>query len=118
MTGPDQDQRAQTQREGLALRFFRDFHPTQFDRVIPFGDERDDWFVAPVVITRDTVDKRAILTWHRTLKTLETLDPKKEDYQIHRFKHWGVGWFEIILIRPGSRCAQRMRRRERTRPAL
>jgi len=115
MTGPDQDQRARTQREGVTLRSFRDFHPTQFDRALLFGDERDDWLVAPVFIDRDTGSMGALSTWHRTLKALETLDPKREDYQIHRFKHWAVGWFEIILIRPGSRCAQRMRRRERRR---
>lgn len=26
------------------------------------------------------------------------------DYETHRFGHWGPGWFEIIVVRPGSAC--------------
>jgi hypothetical protein len=29
-----------------------------------------------------------------------------EDWEIHRFGHWGRGWFEIILIRPGTETAR------------
>lgn len=26
------------------------------------------------------------------------------DFETHRFGHWGPGWFEIIVVRPGSAC--------------
>ena len=28
------------------------------------------------------------------------------DFEIHRFGHWACGWFEIMIVRPGSQCAK------------
>lgn len=30
----------------------------------------------------------------------------RKDYEVHRFGHWACGWLEIILVRPGTPCAQ------------
>jgi hypothetical protein len=30
------------------------------------------------------------------------LSPHADDYETHRFRHWGPGWYEIILVRPNS----------------
>jgi hypothetical protein len=28
-----------------------------------------------------------------------------ESYEIHRFGHWACGWFEVILVKPGTKVA-------------
>jgi hypothetical protein len=33
---------------------------------------------------------------------LELLGGESETVEVHRFGHWGPGWFEIILIDPGA----------------
>lgn len=86
------------------MKKYRDFSPSRFEKGIPFGDERDDWFISPLGITRDTTGG-PLRGWHKTLARLEAIDPDKRDHQIHRYRHWGMGWFEIIIVRPDSKCA-------------
>lgn len=74
---------------------YREFAPTQFD-VKGLGlPERADWLVAPVSKTRDSgcLDRA---NFDATLVSLG----KTESVEVHRFGHWGPGWFEIILIDP------------------
>jgi hypothetical protein len=33
---------------------------------------------------------------------LKAVGRESKDVDVHRFGHWGPGWFEIILVRPGS----------------
>lgn len=79
------------------------FAPTGVD---PKGlglEDRQDWYVAPCSITRDS-GLRDESNFKTLVKILEEADPEGEDYEIHRFGHWGPGWFEIILVRPDTKC--------------
>lgn len=33
---------------------------------------------------------------------LDTLGGESDDVQVHRFGHWGCGWFELLLVNPNS----------------
>ena len=104
---------------------YRDFAPTSFDvrglyagRLSDDVDEdvdfwagpgrvyaehpsadRGNWLVGPVSRTRDsgTLD---VSNWESLCRILDEQDPSSEHYEIHRFGHWGPGWFEIALISP------------------
>lgn len=83
---------------------YREFRPTGFDRAGLGLDDRQDWLVAPVGTNRDA-DALTRSNWRVVLGDLESKDTG-EDLEVHRFGHWGPGWFEIILVRPGSECAK------------
>jgi len=87
------------------------FRPTQLDSHIPLED-REDWLVAPLIVTRDTEDKRVLNNWDRTRGKLKILDPKGEAHEVHRFRHWGPGWYEIILVKPGTPCEKHLKKRK------
>ncbi len=89
------------------LKRYRNFRPTGCDQSGLGLEDRQDWFVAPVIITRDS-GVLATSNWEVCLRQLTEVAPTNEepDYEVHRFGHWGPGWFEIILVRPGSSCAQ------------
>ncbi len=92
------------------LQRYRDFAPTGFDakglnaRTIgPEDDEdRGDWLVSPVSRTRDTDDPLVLSNWDCILKAL---GGEGADCEVHRFGHWGPGWFELVLVRPETPAA-------------
>lgn len=77
------------------------FRPTAFDARGLGCDDQQDWLVAPCSRTRDS-DNLEISNWEAMLASLEEVDPDGKDFDIHRFGHWGPGWFKIALVRPGS----------------
>ena len=80
---------------------YGDFRPTVFD---PCGlglEDRQDWLVLGVSRTRDS----EALTESNFESATKTLGGEGENVEIYRFGHWGPGWFEIIIIRPGSKEA-------------
>lgn len=80
---------------------YRDFSPTCFDRGILFNDDRDSWYVAPVSQTRDSGALE-----RSNFKACEgMLEAAGLVYELHRFGHWGPGWYEILIIKP-SDCAR------------
>ena len=83
---------------------YADFAPTTMDcRGLALPD-RQDWLVAPVSITRDTPKGRDTANWE-SLQAI--LDGDNIEYEIHRFGHWGPGWFEIVLVHPdGAACLE------------
>ena len=86
------------------MRTYGEYRPTSFD---PSGlglPDRQDWIVAPVGQNRDSGCLERS-NWRIVLGTLTDADPDGEDHEDHRFGHWACGWFEIIIARPGSRCA-------------
>lgn len=85
------------------MQTYRDFSPTPFDRTGINLPDRQDWLVAPVSISRDS-DSLAASNWDATLSELGA---PSQDAEIHRFNHWGVGWLEIMLVRPGSDAARK-----------
>lgn len=84
---------------------YSQFRPTGFDPAGAFlWNEQRNWLVAPVTQTRDSdaLDRSNFRVAVRELHTANCGD----DWQIHRFGHWGPGWFEIILVRPDSLAAK------------
>ena len=76
---------------------YADYQPTGFDPCGLSLPDRQDWLVLPVSRNRDTGDP---LTLSNFEMALEALGGESETVEIHRFGHWGVGWFEIILAHP------------------
>lgn len=75
---------------------YKDYAPTQFDRHINFDDNREDWYVLEVTQNRDSG------VWSRCnfQAALARLGGESETCEVHRFGHWGPGWFELILLAP------------------
>ena len=86
------------------LQQYNNFAPTGFDRegrYTSLGEERGEWFVAPVGQNRDS-GIRQQSNFAVCERELEKLDPDGETWEVHRFGHWGPGWYEIILVAPES----------------
>ena len=75
---------------------YADFQPTGFDpRGLALPD-RQDWLVAPIGRNRDS----GILAESNFDAFLDAMGGESETLEIHRFGHWGCGWFEIVLVHP------------------
>lgn len=97
----------------MPLKPYSEFAPTPFDtqglalESRPRSESRSTWLVCPVSITRDTDEgSLAYSNWIAFGKALDEIDPHGKDHEDHRFGHWGPGWFEILIVRPGSECAK------------
>jgi hypothetical protein len=91
------------------MKRYRNFQPTPFDVKGLGGADADisDWFVVPVSIDRDTPKHTIEAVNFDVIKgALEKANPDGEDWEIHRFNHWGPGWFEIIVVRPDTESAR------------
>lgn len=72
--------------------------PTAFDSAANYGgDDMGATYVAPVSINRDTADALTLSNWRVVTDDLEPLCEHDES-GIHRFGHWGCGWYELFLI--------------------
>jgi hypothetical protein len=85
------------------MKTYSEYRPTQFDTAGLALDDKQDWLVAPCGRNRDSnlLDES---NWDCLVRLLEACDPEGNDHEIHRFGHWACGWFEIVIIRPGSAC--------------
>ena len=73
--------------------------PTTFDRHINIDDEdesREDWFLMPVSRTRDSQPLDNV----NFDEFLKGLGGECDTVEVHRFGHWGPGWYEIIIVSP------------------
>lgn len=78
---------------------YKEFQPTTADvRGLGLIDQQD-WLVVPVMRTRDS----DLLAECNLEAALEILGGESETVEVHRFKHWGPGWYEIILVHPDHR---------------
>lgn len=77
---------------------YAEFRPTQFDAAGIVLADQQDWVVAPVMQTRDS----EALARANFAATLTALGGESETIEVHRFGHWGPGWFEIIIIDPAD----------------
>lgn len=85
------------------MKTYREWAPTKYDSKGIFLSDRQDWLVLPVLRSRDAT----VLEESNFETALDRLAGKGEgDYEIHRFGHWANGWFEIILVRPGTPAAK------------
>ena len=80
------------------------YSPTQFD-IRGLGlPERRDWLVAPCILTRDS-EALETSNFECLRRELGVQDGDTEDAEEHSFNHWACGWFNIILVKPGSKAA-------------
>jgi len=80
------------------MQRYSEFSPTHFDTRGLGLEERQEWLVCPVSRTRDS----GPLDESNFRSTLKALGGESNDVEVHRFGHWGPGWLEVILVRPGS----------------
>jgi hypothetical protein len=81
----------------MPFQRFSDFRPTSFDpKGIGVEPNRENWLVLPWSITRDS----GPYTQSNFYSALEALGGESDTVEVHRFGHWGPGWFEIIIIHP------------------
>ena len=71
--------------------------PTCFDQHIELED-RETWILLPVSITRDTPEADT----SNFYTALDMLGGESNTVELHRFVHWGPGWYEIIIVHPDS----------------
>lgn len=81
------------------LQRYSHYRPTQFDSAGLGIDDRQDWYVAPVVRTRDSLP----LELSNFAVALKEFGGESRYVEVHRFGHWGPGWFELILIKPTAK---------------
>ena len=81
---------------------YSSFQPTVFDPRGKGLPDKQDWLIVPVSVTRDS-EVLAQSNWDTAVKWLKA--GKDPDVEIHRFGHWGPGWFEIIIVKPDSPAA-------------
>lgn len=81
---------------------YKDFRPTAHDAKGLGLDDRQDWLVLGVAHNRDS----SVLEESNWAMALEDLGGESDTVEVHRFGHWGPGWFELILVAPGSQAAE------------
>lgn len=80
---------------------YKAFLPTAYDTKGLGCEDQQAWIVSPVSITRNTYKGDYPYSNYRVFEAwLDEIDPDGEGHEVHRFNHWGPGWFEIILINP------------------
>lgn len=77
------------------MKYYRDFRPTTFDSAGAFGLPGDH-YVPDVLQTRDS----GPLEISNFISFGKALDEANIEYEVHRFGHWGPGWYEIYLVTP------------------
>ena len=80
------------------MQTYKEYQPTQFDRKGAFLQDQGDWLVTPVIQTRDS----EALELSNFEVCLSQLGGESETVEVHRFGHWGPGWFEIIIVKPNT----------------
>ena len=85
------------------MKAYRDWKPSEFDISGLNAPDKQDWLVAPVILTRDSrcFEESNYCTLRKQLD-----DTNSEDWAAMEFGHWASGWFKIIVVRPGSKAAQ------------
>jgi len=81
-----------------------DWAPTPFDTSGYMADDQGDWLVAPCFVSRDSGPLEHS-NWETLQADLRRVDVSEETWEIHRFRHWGPGWFDMIVVKPGSKAA-------------
>ena len=85
------------------LQSYRDFRPTGCDPAGLGLDDRQDWLVAPVTRNRDS----EVTARSNFRVVLKDLGGEGDNVEIARFGHWACGWFEVLLVRPGTEAADK-----------
>ena len=85
------------------MKTYREFAPTSVNIKGLGLNDKQDWLVSPVTLNRDS-DCLSKANWQSVLDSLsDCFDGEEEqDVETHSFNHWACGWFEILIVRPGS----------------
>lgn len=85
------------------MKRYSGFQPTGFDPAGLNGERLgvSQWWVVGVSQTRDS----GVLERSNFAVMLRELGGESDTVQVHRFGHWGPGWFEIILIDPADEAS-------------
>lgn len=78
---------------------YKVYRPTDYDHSGAFLPDRQDWLVLDVMRTRDSAELEES-NFEAALGMLR--DARARAYEQHRFGHWGPGWYELILVKPGT----------------
>jgi hypothetical protein len=78
------------------MQTYKELQPTGFDARGLGLEDRQDWYVCPVIRDRDS----GCLAESNFATALELLGGESDTVETHSFNHWGHGWFEIILVHP------------------
>jgi hypothetical protein len=78
---------------------FADWAPSPLDPKGACLDDRQSWVVSPFRIDGGTEEPLALSNYRSALARIGGEGP---DVEVHRFKHWGPGWVEFVLVRPFS----------------
>lgn len=92
------------------MKAYSQHQPTGFDPRGAFLPDRQQWLVAPVIQTRDS----GALEQSNFAALLAAVAGESDIVEVHRFRHWGPGWYEIILIAPESPAAKIAEGREKS----
>ena len=85
------------------LQRYQEYQPTSLDSSDNYlGDnleDHQDWYVSNIGLNRDSnlLDQSNFTSFAQALKDIE---PEGDHWQIHRFGHWAVGWYEILILNP------------------
>jgi hypothetical protein len=95
--------------EHYGFQAYGEHSPTVFDRhmnidhLLEDDDSREHWAVMPVSQTRDS----GPLEQSNFAQFLDGLGGESDTVEVHRFGHWGPGWYEIILVNPSDETAMK-----------
>lgn len=81
------------------MQTYGSFRPTRFDIAGLGLHDKQDWLVLPVSRGRDS-DHLAQSNYDVAIQSLERCDFK--EWEEHSFNHWACGWYEIIIVKPGT----------------
>ena len=84
------------------MQTYAKFSPTGFDDPGAFLPDRQDWFVVPVGRNRDS----GPASESNFKAALEMLGGESDDVAVCNFGHWACGWFEIVIVRPGTKSEE------------
>lgn len=78
------------------MQTYAEFRPTVVDIKGLGLPLRQHWLVVPVTQHRDS----DTLAQSNFATALALLGGESEFVEVHRFGHWGHGWFELVLVHP------------------
>lgn len=87
--------------ELASLDTYGRYRPTGYDAPGACLTDRGDWYVLPVIRTRDSGTLGAS-NFRVATAALAAVDPAGAHHETHRFGHWACGWLEIMIVNPAA----------------
>lgn len=84
------------------LTKFIDFSPTSMDSTVEGTEGKEDWLVMPITQNRDSLTIE-LSNFHVMQQIFEDSDPSQSSFSVHRYGHWGNGWYEILVFDPSNK---------------